>query len=72
MKFAGVCPFLTCLQTGPHIHPDCEVCGAVGFGNLFCSTCRAAWPRTPFTKLLDDALGPGIKEWPLGHREMKP
>lgn len=37
--FAGPCPFLTCLETGLHRHPTCPRCGAMRYGNLFCSTC---------------------------------
>ena len=29
MHFDGPCPFLTCLETGPHDHPICPDCGAV-------------------------------------------
>lgn len=35
------CPFLTCLSDGPHCHLSCKDCGAVRYGNLFCSTCLA-------------------------------
>lgn len=40
----GPCPFLTCLETGPHGHDVCTNCGAVKFGNMFCATCRSHWP----------------------------
>ena len=40
MKVDGPCPFLLCLETGPHEHPICPECGAVRFGNLFCPRCR--------------------------------
>lgn len=40
MSFDGVCPFLMCLETGPHSHPICPECGAVRYGNLLCQTCR--------------------------------
>lgn len=38
--FNGVCPILTCFAEGEHKHPICPACGAVGFGNIFCPTCR--------------------------------
>lgn len=38
----GPCPFLTCLETGPHEHAVCPTCGAVRYGNPFyCQTCNA-------------------------------
>jgi hypothetical protein len=40
----GPCPFLTCLETGPHGHDVCPDCRAVKFGNMFCVTCRSHWP----------------------------
>lgn len=40
VTFDGACPFLTCLEEGPHSHPVCPDCGAVRWGNLFCPTCR--------------------------------
>lgn len=40
MEFDGPCPMLTCLETEPHSHPVCPDCGAVDFGNWFCTTCR--------------------------------
>lgn len=40
----GPCPFLTCLETGPHGHDICPHCGAVKSGNAFCGTCRSRWP----------------------------
>lgn len=40
VHFDGPCPFLTCLETGPHDHPVCPDCGAVDFGNFSCSTCQ--------------------------------
>lgn len=40
MHFDGPCPFLLCLADCPHDHPICRVCGAVGYGNLFCEECR--------------------------------
>lgn len=39
----GPCPFLTCLNTGPHGHDICPDCGAVRFGNAFCATCVRSW-----------------------------
>lgn len=36
----GPCPFLLCLQTGPHDHPICPDCGAVRFGAIDCPICR--------------------------------
>ncbi len=41
MRFHGPCPFLLCLERGPHEHEICEDCGAVGHGNITCPTCRA-------------------------------
>lgn len=40
IAFDGPCPFLLCLETGPHTHPVCPDCGAVRYGNLSCTTCR--------------------------------
>jgi len=41
-KAPGWCPFLTCLETGPHEHPVCPECEAVRYGNpFFCATCNA-------------------------------
>jgi hypothetical protein len=40
MHFDGPCPLLTCFYTGPHSHPICPRCGAVGYGNLTCPVCR--------------------------------
>jgi hypothetical protein len=40
MHFDGLCPFLTCLELGPHDHPICPACGAVNYGNMFCDTCQ--------------------------------
>jgi hypothetical protein len=38
----GPCPFLTCLDTGPHEHAICPACEAVRYGNPFyCQTCCA-------------------------------
>jgi hypothetical protein len=39
----GPCPFVTCLDTGPHGHDICPECGAVKFGNAFCATCVRSW-----------------------------
>jgi hypothetical protein len=33
------CPFLMCLETGPHTHPICPTCGAVRYGAIQCTTC---------------------------------
>lgn len=41
VPFEGPCPFLTCLQIGPHEHPVCPDCGAVRWGNMYCETCRS-------------------------------
>jgi hypothetical protein len=41
IHFDGPCPFLTCLEEGPHDHPICPDCGAVRYGNLYCPTSRA-------------------------------
>lgn len=55
VHFDGPCPFLMCLETGPHDHPICPDCGAVRYGNLFCKTCRSHWPEQlqRFRSLLD-------------------
>lgn len=39
----GPCPFLACLDAGPHGHDICPACGAVRFGNAFCATCVRSW-----------------------------
>lgn len=39
--FYDMCPFLTCDAPVPHQHIECEKCGAVRHGNLFCKLCRA-------------------------------
>lgn len=39
-QFEGPCPFLMCLAVGPHRHPICPKCGAVGYGNISCDECR--------------------------------
>ncbi len=44
MHFDGACPFLTCLEAGPHDHEICPDCGAVRYGNIYCLTCRSHWP----------------------------
>lgn len=43
----GPCPFLTCLETGPHGHDVCPECDAVRFGNPYCRHCvtHAYWPE---------------------------
>ena len=40
LTFDGPCPFLTCLETGPHTHDVCPECNAVRHGNICCKTCR--------------------------------
>ena len=40
VPFDGPCPFLMCLETGPHVHPVCPECGSVRYGNMFCKECR--------------------------------
>lgn len=40
LTFDGPCPFLTCLETGPHTHDVCPECNAVRHGNMYCKTCR--------------------------------
>jgi hypothetical protein len=45
IHFDGVCPFLMCLETGPHDHPICPKCGAVRYGNIGCPECRAHHPE---------------------------
>lgn len=39
MHFDSVCPFLMCLETGPHSHEICPKCGAVWYGNIYCDEC---------------------------------
>jgi hypothetical protein len=46
--FDGPCPFLTCLDTDVHAHPECPACGAVRYGNSFCPTCVSTWPDSAF------------------------
>jgi predicted amidophosphoribosyltransferase len=46
VKLDGPCPLLTCLETGPHSHPICQACGAVNYGNLYCSECRKIAAKT--------------------------
>lgn len=41
VHFDGMCPFVSCLQTGAHDHACCPACGAVRFSNSDCTTCRA-------------------------------
>jgi uncharacterized OB-fold protein len=43
LDFDGPCPFLSCVEDGPHEHPVCEKCGAVRYGNMFCERCREEW-----------------------------
>jgi hypothetical protein len=44
LHFEGPCPFLGCLDPGPHDHPVCPDCGAVRYGNPFyCPTCEERW-----------------------------
>lgn len=52
MIFGGTCPFLTCLDTGWHAHPECPACGAVRYGNSFCRTCVQTWPDGEFKEQL--------------------
>lgn len=40
VELPGPCPFLLCVQTGPHSHSICPECGAVRHGNIGCKTCR--------------------------------
>ena len=45
-KFDGPCPSLTCFEDGPHEHPVCPKCGAVGYrvGTVLyndCASCAA-------------------------------
>lgn len=40
VRIDGPCPFLLCLEQGPHEHEVCPDCGAVRFGNITCCTCR--------------------------------
>jgi predicted amidophosphoribosyltransferase len=54
----GPCPFLTCLETGPHEHPVCPDCEAVRYGNPFyCATCNAV--------LNAEQAAHGLQPWPL-------
>lgn len=41
------CPFLLCLERGPHEHAVCWLCEAVRYGNAFCPACRAHWHPDP-------------------------
>ncbi len=43
--FDGLCPCISCPETGPHSHPICPKCGAVKFGNANCEECRSYWKR---------------------------
>ncbi len=43
MIFYGLCPFLGCVDTDIHAHPECPDCGAVRYGNTFCATCVNTW-----------------------------
>ena len=45
IQFDGLCPFLTCLEEGPHSHPVCPTCGAVRYGNICCPECRSHEPE---------------------------
>jgi hypothetical protein len=38
----GPCPFAFCTEIGPHSHPICPSCDAVGFGNISCKVCQSA------------------------------
>lgn len=40
IEFDGPCPLLLCFAEGPHQHPICPKCGAVGYGNISCDECR--------------------------------
>ncbi len=40
----GPCPFLTCLEPGPHDYPVCPDCGTIRNGNINCRTCVSTWP----------------------------
>lgn len=40
IHFPGSCPYLLCLEAGPHDHPVCPQCGAVRYGNIYCPICR--------------------------------
>lgn len=44
VHFDGPCPFLLCMETGPHDHGVCPECGAVRYGNISCPTCRVLRP----------------------------
>lgn len=46
----GPCPFLTCLDAGPHGHDICPECSAVRYGNAFCGTCVRTWDVSEETK----------------------
>lgn len=39
----GPCPFLSCLEDGPHGHDVCPECFAVRYGNACCATCVKTW-----------------------------
>lgn len=57
-RVSGYCPFLTCLETGPHEHPICPECRAVRYGNpLYCPTCNAVHNA--------EMVANGLVPWPL-------
>lgn len=60
VNFDGPCPFLTCLETGPHSHEACPDCDAMRYANFNCPTCRRAmrWTAGPLlTAILNQLDG---------------
>ena len=44
VDFDGPCPFLLCLEKGPHSHPICPKCGTIDYKNIYgktsCDFCK--------------------------------
>lgn len=50
----GPCPYVSCVEQGPHHHPVCATCGADNHGNASCATCvRARDPRSSLLPILE-------------------
>lgn len=62
MHFDGVCPFVLCLETRPHDHPECPECGALRYGNSFCPTCRAYLEQEPWVEGMYEMMVDAKKE----------
>lgn len=67
IHFEGPCPFLLCLEAGPHEHPICPACGAVNYGNVSCSVCRSEGRRYRRRLLQEFQSRQLVKE--VGHGE---